>query len=126
MDWTSEKPLTAKEIAARFRDAIADGEYAPGQQLPGAKGLARELGVALQTMQNAYKELAADGLVAGRVGSGTYVLDPRKGDPSPQETATGLRDLQKHLNQLTSQLSDLRDRVERLEADHPGHAVENK
>ncbi|MGH4033200.1 GntR family transcriptional regulator [Actinomycetota bacterium Odt1-20B] len=117
MDWTPEKPPTAKDIAAKFRDDIADGVYPAGRQLPGAKGLAKELGVALMTVQNAYKELAADGLVAGRQGSGTYVLDPRKGEATAQETALGLRELQQQLKHVTSQLGELSARVAELEAD---------
>lgn len=126
MDWKPEKPPTAKEIAAKFRSDIADGVYPPGRQLPGAKGLAGVLGVALMTVQNAYRQLAEDGLVAGRQGSGTYVLDPKAGDPTAQESAAGLRDLQQQLSHVTSQLSELQDRVGRLEADRSGRAVENK
>ncbi|WP_336318731.1 GntR family transcriptional regulator [Streptomyces lavendofoliae] len=126
MDWKPERPPTAKEIAAQFRGRIADGMYPPGGQLPGAKGLAKELGVSLMTVQSAYKQLADDGLVVGRRGSGTYVLDPKKGDPTAQQTAMGLRELQDQLMHLTSQLSELRGRVEQLEADRPGRADENQ
>ncbi|MBA4864950.1 winged helix-turn-helix transcriptional regulator [Streptomyces sp. PSKA54] len=126
MDWKPENPPSAKEIAAKFRDDIADGVYPPGRQLPGAKGLAKELGVALMTVQSAYKQLAEDGLVEGRQGSGTYVTDPKKGDPTASQTALGLRDLQDQLTHVTSQLSELRDRVERLEADRPDLADENQ
>lgn len=126
MDWKPDKPPSAKEIAARFREAIATGVYPPGRQLPGAKGIATKLGVALMTVQSAYKQLAEDGLVEGRPGSGTYVIDPQKGDPTAAQIALGLRDLQEHLSHVTSQLSDLRDRVERLEAAKPGLADENQ
>jgi GntR family transcriptional regulator len=126
MDLKPERPPTAKEIAANFRDRIADGEYPPGGQLPGAKGLAKELGVSLMTVQSAYRQLADDGLVVGRRGSGTYVIDPKKGDPTAQLTALGLRELQDHLMHVTSQLSELRARVERLEAPRPGPADENQ
>ncbi|WP_052411323.1 GntR family transcriptional regulator [Streptomyces sp. NRRL S-118] len=126
MDWKPERPPAAKEIAANFRDRIADGTYPPGGQLPGAKGLAKELGVSLMTVQSAYRQLADDGLVVGRRGSGTYVIDPKKGDPTAQQTALGLRELQDQLTHLTSQLSELRERVERLEAPHREPVDENQ
>ncbi|MEV3989060.1 winged helix-turn-helix domain-containing protein [Streptomyces sp. NPDC049837] len=126
MDWKPEKPPTAKEIAAKFRDSIARGVYPPGGQLPGAKGLAKHLGVGLMTVQSAYKQLAEDGLVFGRQGSGTYVLDPKKGDPTAQQTALGLRELQDQLTHVTSQLSELRDRIERLEAERSRRPDENQ
>ncbi|MBY8877479.1 GntR family transcriptional regulator [Actinacidiphila acidipaludis] len=126
MDWKPEKPPSAKEIAGRFRDDIAAGTYPPGRQLPGAKGVAKALGVALMTVQSAYKQLAEDGLVEGRPGSGTYVIEPQKGQPSASETALGLRELQDHLSHVTSQLSELRDRVARLETVQPGRSDENQ
>ncbi|MFP1625674.1 GntR family transcriptional regulator [Streptomyces sp. 5K101] len=126
MDWKPAKPPTAKEIAARFRDRLAAGTYSPGARLPGAKGLAKELGVSLMTVQSAYKQLADDGLVEGRPGSGTYVVDPQKGDQTANQTALGLRELRSQLSHVTSQLSELRDRVERLEAARSGVADENQ
>ncbi|MGW2352117.1 GntR family transcriptional regulator [Actinacidiphila glaucinigra] len=126
MDWTPERPPTAKEIAARFRDNLADGLYSPGSRLPGAKGLAKELNVSLMTVQSAYKQLADDGLVEGRPGSGTYVIDPREGEPTAAKTAAGLRELQDQLTHVTSQLSELRRRVEHLEDVRSGGADENQ
>ncbi|MEU1822623.1 GntR family transcriptional regulator [Streptomyces abikoensis] len=122
MDWTPEKPPTAKEIAARFRSAMADGAYPPGRQLPGAKGLAKQLGVALMTVQSAYKQLAEDGLVEGRRGSGTYVIDPRKGEPTAQQAVSSIRDLQEQLKQATSQIAELSERVAKLEEERTSSA----
>lgn len=116
----------AREIAAQLRSEIADGTYGPGTRLPGAKGYAKKLGVALMTVQSAYGQLAEEGLVEGRPGSGTFVLDPVKGEPTAQQTAMGLRELQVELKHVTSQLSDLHGRIERLEAKLSGRAVENQ
>ncbi|MFJ4806417.1 GntR family transcriptional regulator [Streptomyces murinus] len=126
MDWKPEKPPTAKEIAARFRDDLAAERYSPGARLPGAKGMAKELGVSLMTVQSAYKQLAEDGLVEGRAGSGTYVIDPKKGNQTAGQTARGLRELQDHLAHVTSQLSELRVRVEQLEATRSGVVDESQ
>ncbi|MCM2418998.1 winged helix-turn-helix domain-containing protein [Streptomyces sp. RKAG293] len=115
MDAKPEKKPNAKEIAATFRNDIADGVYGPGARLPGAKGYAGKLGVALMTVQNAYGRLAEEGLVEGRQGSGTYVVDPAAGEPTAQQAASSIRELQAELTHVTSQLSELRSRVEALE-----------
>lgn len=111
------KRPSAKEIAAKFRTEIAEGIYGPGAPLPGAQSYAKKLGVALMTVQSAYRQLAEDGLVEGRRGSGTYVVDPAQSEPSAQQVAVSLRDLQDELQHVTSQLSDLSQRVAKLEKD---------
>ncbi|KOV01949.1 hypothetical protein ADK91_21355 [Streptomyces sp. XY511] len=126
MDWNPEKPPSAKEIAAKFRKDIGDGVYPAGAQLPGAKGVAKHLGVGLMTVQSAYRQLADDGLVVGRQGSGTYVLDPEKGSQTAQGAVLGLRELQDHVALLTSQLAVLQGRVDRLEAVQSGPSDGNQ
>ncbi|MFF8608422.1 GntR family transcriptional regulator [Streptomyces sp. NPDC015346] len=123
MDWKLDTPPSAKDIAAKFRADIADGTYSPGARLPGAQGLAKRLGVALMTVQSAYKQLAEDGLVEGRPGSGTYVIDAKKGEPSAQLAAAGLRDLQDQMKHVTSQLTDLFERVKKLEEEQAALAA---
>ncbi|MFD7443293.1 GntR family transcriptional regulator [Streptomyces sp. NPDC059909] len=117
MDWKSETPPTAKDIAAHYRTEIAVGAYGPGARLPGAQGLAKKLGVALMTVQSAYRQLAEDGLVEGRPGSGTYVVDVKEGEPSVQQAAASLRDLQEQMRHATARLDDLSERLAQLEAE---------
>lgn len=117
MDSKPGKRLSAKEIAAKFRTEIAEGVYGPGTQLPGAQNYAKKLGVALMTVQSAYRQLAEDGLVEGRRGSGTYVIDPVEGEPRAQHVAASLHDLQGQLKHVTSQLSELSERVAKLEGE---------
>ncbi|MFD7228860.1 GntR family transcriptional regulator [Streptomyces sp. NPDC059881] len=117
MDWKPETPPTAKDIAAHYRAEIADGTYGAGARLPGAQGLAKQLGVALMTVQSAYRQLAEDGLVEGRPGSGTYVIDAKESEPSAQHTAASLRDLQEQVRHVTSRLDDLSERLAQLETE---------
>jgi GntR family transcriptional regulator/MocR family aminotransferase len=70
-----QRPLALyRQIEAHLRRTIASGVLAPGARLPATRALARDLGVNRLTVETAYDELEADGLVAGRPGSGTYVL----------------------------------------------------
>ncbi|HMM40898.1 MAG TPA: winged helix-turn-helix domain-containing protein, partial [Thermomicrobiales bacterium] len=53
---------------------ILDGDPPLGGRLPPERRLAKLLGVNRTTVVNAYRELAADGLVSGQVGRGTIVI----------------------------------------------------
>jgi GntR family transcriptional regulator / MocR family aminotransferase len=56
-----------------LRDAIRGGRLVRGTRLPPTRALARDLGVARRTVVEAYSQLAAEGWIAGRRGSGTVV-----------------------------------------------------
>lgn len=64
----------AAQIRARVALLIADGALEPGDRLPPVRGLARQLGVNVNTVRSAYAKLEADGLVRTRHGVGTVVL----------------------------------------------------
>ncbi len=68
-----------RQLAAQLAGAIRAGRYGPDQRLPGARDLARRLGIHRETVLGAYRELSKRGLVTLRPGSGAYVsgrLDP--------------------------------------------------
>jgi GntR family transcriptional regulator/MocR family aminotransferase len=73
LDRQSTTPLY-KQIAEHLRQGILSGSLAVQTRLPACRQLARDLDVNRITVENAYSELEADGLVYARVGSGTYVL----------------------------------------------------
>jgi GntR family transcriptional regulator/MocR family aminotransferase len=78
-----QRPLALyQQIESHLRRTIASGALAPGARLPATRALARDLGVNRLTVETAYDELEADGLVAGRAGSGTYVLAAPPAPPS--------------------------------------------
>ncbi len=62
-----------REIVADFAARIHRGDLPPGTRLPPERQLALQLGVHRSTVTVAYDELAADGLVERRQGSGTTV-----------------------------------------------------
>jgi len=70
----NEPPLF-QEIAENIRSEILHGLRAPGDELPSVRELAQQLGCAPGTVQRAYNELARQGLVVGRQGQGTRVVD---------------------------------------------------
>ncbi|MCS0637065.1 PLP-dependent aminotransferase family protein [Streptomyces sp. LP05-1] len=66
-----------------LRDAVRNGRLAPGTRLPSSRSLAADLGIARNTVADAYAELVAEGWLTARQGSGTRVAeraDPRRAD----------------------------------------------
>lgn len=71
------EPRPFRRIAADLREAIRNGEYLPGHQLPSGSTLVERYKVARQTVQSAVDLLRAEGLVIGRQGAGWFVAPPR-------------------------------------------------
>jgi GntR family transcriptional regulator/MocR family aminotransferase len=68
-----------RQIYDRFRNAIASGLLKPGDRIPSARALTKELGLARGTIESAYSLLAAEGYIEARGQAGTIVapgLDP--------------------------------------------------
>jgi GntR family transcriptional regulator / MocR family aminotransferase len=67
------RPGLAEQLAGALRTAIGDGRLPPGIRLPSTRGLATDLRVSRGVVVGAYEQLAAEGRLAGRRGSGTVV-----------------------------------------------------
>lgn len=65
-----------EQIRAQVAGLVAVGALAPGDRLPASRDLARDLGVAVGTVQRAYRELEATGVVTSRRRVGTVVAGP--------------------------------------------------
>jgi GntR family transcriptional regulator / MocR family aminotransferase len=83
LDRQSAEPLYL-QITAHLRQGILSGGLVPDSCLPASRKLAQDLGVNRITVENAYSELEADGLIFSRVGSGTFVLPPNPLPPGPE------------------------------------------
>lgn len=91
LDRSSSTPLY-QQLRDQIRRRILTGSLPAGSKLPPERTLANTLGVNRTTVVNAYRELAAEGLVEGRVGHGTVVLEPPapppRGKTRPMHWAT--------------------------------------
>lgn len=70
--------LKYERIATKLRDAIRDGTYQAGDQLPSEQTLMAENGVSLPVVRQALDLLESEGLVDRVHGRGTYVRTPRQ------------------------------------------------
>jgi GntR family transcriptional regulator / MocR family aminotransferase len=72
LDPTAADPFY-RQIYDRFRGAIASGLLKPGDRIPSARALTKELGLARGTIETAYSLLAAEGYIQARGQAGTIV-----------------------------------------------------
>jgi DNA-binding transcriptional regulator YhcF (GntR family) len=66
-------------------DGVRDGKLAPGTRLPTVRELAGQVGLAVNTVARAYRELETAGIVETRGRFGTFVA---RADPADAAMAT--------------------------------------
>jgi len=79
LDHSRPRSLRA-QLERALRDAIARGSLAPGTALPPSRILAAELAVSRSVVAAAYEQLATEGYLQARRGSGTRVRAQDTGD----------------------------------------------
>ena len=75
------------QIASQLRALLVSGELAAGHRLPSVRQLALDLGVHHNTVALAYRELAEEGWIELRRGSGARVV-PRRAARASAEART--------------------------------------
>ncbi|MFC4628511.1 GntR family transcriptional regulator [Promicromonospora alba] len=78
VDLASPVPVY-EQIRSQVAALVAVGGLHPGDRLPASRDLARDLGIAVGTVQRAYRELEASGVVTSRRRVGTVVAEPPAG-----------------------------------------------
>jgi len=68
-----------ESVTARLRDAIAEGQFRPGERMPSTKELSATMNVSLVTAHRALQELRELGLLERSRGKGTFVA---RGEPA--------------------------------------------
>ncbi|GKQ40905.1 PLP-dependent aminotransferase family protein [Streptomyces sp. A012304] len=91
-------PHLRRGLTDALREAVRGGRLAPGTRLPSSRALAADLGIARNTVADAYAELVAEGWLSARQGSGTSVaartvVPPAGAAPRPRAPARPAYDL---------------------------------
>jgi DNA-binding transcriptional regulator YhcF (GntR family) len=77
VQWLVIDPDAATPLFEQMRlaiiDAVRDGRLPPGDRLPTVRELAGELGLAVNTVARAYRELESAGIVETRGRRGTFI-----------------------------------------------------
>jgi GntR family transcriptional regulator len=90
VDAKDPRPLY-RQIVDGVKALIARGELRSGMALPSVRQVASDLGVNLNTIAVAYRELQDEGFLAIRHGAGAVVASTRGGGTSPDELRKPLR-----------------------------------
>ncbi len=99
-------PGLRRGLTNALREAVRTGRLAPGTRLPSSRSLAADLGIARNTVAEAYAELVAEGWLTARQGSGTRVAD-RPVIPPTGQTAPPHRDRPRPAHDLIPGTPDL-------------------
>ncbi len=110
------------DVATELRKSIEEGEFQRFERLPPSRELAEKMGVARNTLRDAFYQLEKEGLLETRAGSGTYVTADRKevvpaavDDATPLELIDARFALEPHICRLCV-LNGRREDFEALEA----------
>jgi DNA-binding GntR family transcriptional regulator len=71
------RPVAYRTLAAQIRNAIRNGEYADGRQLPTEEQLVASYSVSRQTVRRAMQDLVSEGIIYRVAGRGTYPVDEK-------------------------------------------------
>lgn len=104
--------LDRTEIAAQLRDDINGGAYAAGSKLPSYRQLASLFGAAPNTVGEAVRQLASEGLVHVTPRGRVVVRSDEDWTPSPEERAAFLRS---ELTEVSGKLREVRGQLDQLE-----------
>jgi GntR family transcriptional regulator len=96
IDIQDRRPIY-RQIADGIRTLIAGGQLGEGQPLPPVRQLAADLGVNLNTIAAAYRELQSDGLIVVKHGSGATVAARTAAKHSEDELRGPLRNALTHM-----------------------------
>ncbi|MDF3882182.1 GntR family transcriptional regulator [Cupriavidus sp. 2MCAB6] len=69
-----------KDVKRHVLQALADGEWKPGEAIPSEKKLTERFGVSIGTLRKAIDELVAESLLIRHQGRGTFVATHRRDD----------------------------------------------
>jgi len=90
IDETDRRPIY-RQVADEIKALIARGSLSEGMALPPVRQVADDLGVNLNTIAAAYRELQKEGLLKVRHGAGATVLSRRLSQLNDNDLRKGVR-----------------------------------
>ncbi|MER5212276.1 PLP-dependent aminotransferase family protein [Streptomyces sp. NPDC002838] len=100
-------PGLRRGLTDALREAVRTGRLAPGTRLPSSRALAADLGIARNTVAEAYADLVAEGWLTARQGSGTSVGERPVSPPAAGPAVGGGRQASQPVYDLVPGTPDL-------------------
>jgi GntR family transcriptional regulator len=82
-----------RQLVDQVAHAIRLGTFRPGDRLPSVREVVSQITINPNTVHRAYRELENAGLVEGRAGLGTFVVDSDVQSTTPRRAAALLDEL---------------------------------
>lgn len=82
-----------RQLVDQVRQMVSLGLLRAGDQLPSVREVMRQITINPNTVHRAYRDLEAEGLIEGRPGRGTFVVEVRTPPTTPQRQAELYEDL---------------------------------
>src|ERR1700730_17045336 len=92
LDRSLSVPLS-RQLAAALRETLSEGRIDAGARPPAPRALAGELGLARSTIVGVFEQLAAEGYIAGKPGSGYFAAASLGATPASETAPTPPRPL---------------------------------
>ena len=67
-----------QQLISQLREMIQEGKLKQGESLPAIRGLALQLGIAINTVARAYQELEREGLIISNGRKGSFVREVKE------------------------------------------------
>ncbi|MFE2609845.1 GntR family transcriptional regulator [Streptomyces mirabilis] len=113
---SKDDPRPESEQAAHvLRQEILRGDIKPGAHVGSVRDLAMRFKISGMTVQRALAILREEGLIL-TTSRGSYARDPQQATEAGEANAVALPEVLRQLEHLTSQVSELRGRLEALES----------
>ena len=109
----SAEARSRNDLADQLRAQIESGTYAVGDKLPSYRTLAAQFGAAPNTVGEAVRLLATEGLLVVKPNSGAYISDPTDRLGSTEDR---LREARAGLLALRTQSHSVRQALDELDA----------
>ncbi|MBX3003616.1 MAG: GntR family transcriptional regulator [Anaerolineales bacterium] len=106
------------QIISGIKQAIANGELEPGDQLPTVRQLAADLRINFNTVARAYRLLDEEGVISTQHGRGTFILDAPSGRDLQRLRQQQIRSLSEHYVEEAQKLGFEPDEVRSLIEEH--------
>ncbi len=90
VDEEDRRPIY-QQVVDEIKSLLARGQLKEGASLPPVRQVASDLGVNLNTIATAYRELQREGLITIKHGAGSVVSSRNSGDKSEDELRKPLR-----------------------------------
>src|ERR1700722_15081772 len=101
LDRSLPTPLS-RQLAVALREALSEGRIDAGARLPSTRALAAELELARSTVVGVFEQLAAEGYILGKPGSGYFAAASLGATPTSDTAPTAPRPLSRHGERLGS------------------------